>query len=264
MRSLRTFLTRWSARLATWRRPAVVCLGPVQPGGLCGEPEGASPSVAGPRALVPAHDEALAAWQQWCGSHAGQHCRLALSGQWLLNWLAASDEKRPDIPQARAQALQHWAHYLGLDADVLSSDWTLRLARVPGGVLVCAMPRALVDDLLAVAAHHGVPVDWMGPWWATGVARWLAERPVAGLRPEAGVRRNEPRSLATHEDGWLTHFEARGQGLQRVWVEREEAPSNHALSLTLGPQGLSDEPATAMLVQGLAPAWRAVMRGAGA
>ncbi|RZL11477.1 MAG: hypothetical protein EOP40_02475 [Rubrivivax sp.] len=211
---------------------------------------------------MPAHDEALVAWQQWCEAHAGQHCRLALSGQWLLNWLAASDAKRPDISQARAQAIEHWGHYLGLEAAVLSSDWTLRPVRVPGGVLVCAMPRALVDDLLAVAAHHGVAVGWMGPWWAPGVARWLANRPPSAARLEADDSQDDWQLLSTHEGGWLTHFRARRQGLQRLWVEREEALSSHALSLTLGPRGLSDDAATAALVQGLAPAWRSQASGA--
>ena len=248
MMSVRTLMPRWRARLATWARPAVVCLGPVPSAGSVGDE-----TPAGPQALVPAHDGALAAWGLWCEAHAGQRCHLALSGRWLLTWLAVADTRRPDLDLARTQAALQWEHYLGLDAAELSSDWVLRLVRVPGGALACAAPRTLVDDVLAVAAHHGVAVGWMGPWWAPGVARWLAD-PSGSQGAEGG---DGLRQLAAHESGWLTHFEARQPGLQRLWVEHAVERPHQAPSLVLGPQGLSDDQDTAALVQGRAPVWRA-------
>lgn len=245
MMSIRTLMPRWRARLATWARPAVVCLGPVPSAASVGDE-----TPAGPQALVPAHDGALAAWGPWCEAHAGQRCHLALSGRWLLTWLAADGTRRPDLDLARTQAARQWEHYLGLDAVELASDWVLRLVRVPGGVLACAAPRALVDDVLAVAAHHGVVVGWMGPWWAPGVARWLADRP-------ASQGADELCQLAAYENGWLTRFEARPPGLQRLWVEHAMETPKQAPSLVLGPQGLSDDPDTAALVRGRAPVWRA-------
>ncbi len=255
MMSVRTLMPRWRARLATWARPAVVCLGPVASAGLPGH---AIPT--GPQALVPSHDGALAAWGAWCEAHAGQRCRLALSGRWLLTGLVTAETGRPDLGLVQAQAAGQWAHYHGLDTATLSSEWMVQLVRAPGAVLACAAPRVLVDDVLAVAAHHGVAVSWMGPWWAPGVARWLAERPAAP--DDEGAPRL--RVLTVYESGWVTRFEACPAALQRLWVEQATERPDQAPSLVLGPQGLSDDRDTAALVQGRAQVWRSSTSEAGA
>lgn len=245
MKPMRFLMARGRARLSTWRQPAVVCLGP------CGPTDDEQAPDFG---LVPSHDQALAAWQRWCLAHAGQRCRLALSSQWLLSCLVAQEEgakarrwRSTFLEEAVARAAQQWEHYLSLDAITLHRDWVLRPARVEGGVLVCAAPRVLVDDLLAMARHHGVRVVWLGPWWAAGLHRWLGNpASVADV-------------LTVHEPGWSLHFERSGRALQRLWMQQDGsiAPTQQT-GLVLDGAGLVDDMATAALVQGRADLWRGV------
>lgn len=241
----RRVLCGMRGRLATWRRPAVVFLGPT--GDRVG---GASGDAA---QLVPVHDEALVAWRAWCQEHVGQRCRLALSGRWLLTCvvpdMAVGGKGRRSAEQARLHAAGQWAHYLGLDGDVLALDWVMRLVRIEGGTLVCAMRKEVLADFKAVAAQQGVTVVWMGPWWAEGMARWL--------RASAG--QTAPRVLTVSESGWWVHFEAEGSRLQRLWIEPEGAEERIADAPAAGLlMGLTHSAAVAQVVAGSDPLWEGI------
>lgn len=182
-----TAAARWRGRLATWRRPDRVVLTP--------------PGDAPVADAVPAHDQALLAWRAWCQARPGRRCALGLSSRWLLSAaLPGAQARGPG--QAMALACQRWEHYLGLGPDDWAARWRLRATALPGGWLVCAAPAALVDDLAAVAGHHGVALQWMGPWWAPAAADWLRALPRDG-----GHR------LTLQEPDWAVHMEARDGGV---------------------------------------------------
>lgn len=203
---------------------------------------------------VPAFDAALLAWRDWCSSHAGQRCKVALSSAWTLTGLV------PDQVLA-AQAIEHmtqqWAHYLGMGAATLSRDWLVRATRVKAGWLVCATPRQLVDDLLMLAQRHRVRVVWMGPWWTKGLQRWSRRAPAAMLH--------------IVEPGWCLHVESQAS-LSRVWAvpvpssTQGEAPSTDTPPfgtrvVSLGRHGAAvsacvwDDATTQDLIDGKASAW---------
>lgn len=200
---------RWRGRMRTWRRPAWVCLAP---------PEGAACAAMG----VPSHDEALLQWRQWCGEHGGQHARLGLSARWLLSTVLPLDGTGAAARRhAQAQAVARWVHLLGLDEAAWQERWVTRAVALPGEMLVCAVPKALVDDVMAVAAHHHVVLQWVGPWWAHGLRHWLAmAQQTAPSLPEAGHR-----ALAMREPGWAVHAHARGASLTRLWAEPDAGES---------------------------------------
>lgn len=169
-------------------------------------PVGAAISPLG----VPVHDEALLQWRRWCETHEGRHVRLGLSARWLLSTALPHDGRRPDGPaQAQAEAASRWAHFLGLDDAAWQARWVTRAVPMPQGVLVCAVPRVLVDDVLAVAARHHVTVQWLGPWWAQGLTQWLTQ----GDNPAAS------RALVMRETGWAVHVQASGAQVTQLWGE---------------------------------------------
>ncbi|MEY4765315.1 MAG: hypothetical protein RI907_1988 [Pseudomonadota bacterium] len=136
--------------------------------------------------------EAQACFDAWCTAHAGERCELALGAAATL-WQVApmASAGVADLQQAWDQAFAHWAHYLDVDLREPErlAGWHLQEAQGPGSTVLAATPLALTEGLMAVAQAHGVRVDWMGPWWARGLARWLAQ---AGAAPEADVLLVEP------------------------------------------------------------------------
>lgn len=193
---------RWRGRLRTWRQPAWVCLAP---------PEGAACASMG----MPAHDAALLQWRGWCAQHSGQHVRLGLSARWLLSTVQSLDSSGASARrQAQAEAVARWMHLLGVDDAAWQERWVTRAVVLPGQMLVCAVPRPLVEDVLAVAAHHHVVLQWMGPWWAHGLRCWLAAGNETSSLAEA-----HPRPLVMREPGWAVHAQAQGAGLSRLWAE---------------------------------------------
>ena len=198
MRQWQAVRARWRGRMSTWRHPSWVCLAP---------PQGAACSALG----VPVHDDALLPWRHWCEAHQGQHARLALSARWLLGTvLPVADGGLVVRQQAKAEAVSRWAHLLGLDESAWQQRWVTRSVALPQDLLVCAVPRALIDDVLAVAAHHRVALQWIGPWWAHGLRQWLSAQP-----PSDGKHR----TLVMREAGWAVHAQAQGPRLVQLWAE---------------------------------------------
>jgi len=168
------------------------------------------------RALVPDHAQALSDWGQWCERHEGSHCQLALSSHWLLTFAATPNGPGRLSHQAlQDQAAQQWTHYLGLSPAALSDGWMLRSLSTGAGELVCAAPRALMDDLLNVARECGVKLVWVGPWWARGAERWF----------EAGDALTISHELHALEPGLVTCLRAQRETssspwrLTQVWTE---------------------------------------------
>lgn len=156
------------------------------------------------------HDEALQQWRHWCEAHEGRHVRLSLSARWLLSTaLPDAAQGRVAVAQAQTEAVSRWAHFLGMDDAAWQARWTTRAVSLPQGVLVCAVPQALVDDVLAVAAHHHVVVQWLGPWWAHGLNQWLM----------AGKDEGAPRTLLMREPAWAVQVQASGAQVTRLWGE---------------------------------------------
>lgn len=195
---------RCEGRVRTWRQPARVSLAPA-PQAPC--------SPAG----VPGHDEALHEWRRWCEHHPGQQVRVALSARWsLATALPVAPGGVVAMRRAQAEATARWADLLGLDESTWDARWLSRAAVWPHGVLACALPRALVDDVLAVAAHHHVLPRWIGPWWSPGLRQWLLQ--AQGVDAASG----EARMLAMREPGWTVHAQAQGERLVALWAEPGE------------------------------------------
>lgn len=199
-------------------------------------------------ALVPDHTATLLAWREWAQAHAGQRCQLGLSSRFLLQSLRVVDDSAAlTASQAVSSAAADWAHYLGLSADDLAADWCVRAAALPGGWLVCASPRALCEDLLAVARQHRVRVEGLSPWWAQGLQRWLASD--AAQAPGAALRLQEP--------GWCLTAHAVAGRLQSLWAQPDEAPPAVRHVLTMpdreGPEAwVQDGPIPSQLILGRA------------
>lgn len=199
-------------------------------------------------ALVPDHTPTLLAWREWAQAHAGQRCQLGLSSRFLLQSLRVVDDSAAlTASQAVASAAADWAHYLGLSADDLATDWCVRAAALPGGWLVCASPRVLCEDLLAVARQHRVRVERLGPWWAQGLQQWLASD--AAQAPDA--------ALCLQEPGWCLVAHADGGRLQGLWAQPDGAPPvvRHVLTMPdrEGPEAwVQDGPIPSQLILGRA------------
>jgi len=176
-----------------------------------------------------------------------------VSSRWLLHTLVTEpDGQRYTAAQAGEAAAQQWSHYMGLNTADLADQWLLRPSAVPGGWLVAASPRALVDDLLAVAQSQHVQVVWMGPWWAHGLEAW-AKRASGGVR-----------TLAMNEPDWAVAAQGNGRTLQGLWAQPSlsadadaavRVPS--ALGLQHGPSLVWADEATADIVRGAPAAWGA-------
>lgn len=158
-------------------------------------------------------DGVLAAFEQWCQDHEGSVCEVGLSSRWLRLAVASPLES---AEQGWERALAQWAQLDELDAATLAENWRVRQVRVPRLHLCCAVPRELVDGLLARAKAHRVRIDALGPWWARGLARVLA-RPVTQL----------DRHLVLQEPGWITQVQiqvdADQVAVQALWSEPEGA-----------------------------------------
>lgn len=227
---------------------------------------------------VPAFDAALLAWREWCRAHAGQRCKLALSSAWTLTGLAPQPTDTSASMTAE-QAVDHmarqWDHYLGVSAAALGRDWVVRTTRVPGGWLVCATPRQLVQDLLTIAQRHRVRVVWMGPWWTRGLQRW--------------VRQARATTVLVQEPGWCLHVEMSPSStarptLARVWtapvtddlaregsgVDARQHPAAQGVCVRLSRHGAAsaacvwDDASTQGLIDGLPSAWSAGQSPGGA
>lgn len=184
----------------------------------------AAPVASPLGALVPDHTPTLLAWREWAQAHAGQRCQLGLSSRFLLQSLRVVDDTSAlTASQAVASAAADWAHYLGLSADDLATDWCVRTAALPGGCLVCASPRVLCEDLLAVARQHRVRVERLGPWWARGLQQWLASE--AAQAPGATLQLQEP--------GWCLTAHADAGRLLGLWAQPDGGATGWRHVLTM-------------------------------
>ncbi len=208
---------RARARLATLARPHVLV--------LLGRAHGLADAAA--------TDAALKAFDAWCQAHQGSACELGLSSQWLLACVAAAGETSDAL---REQAVQQWAHYHGLDAEQIASQWVLRELLVPQAAMLCAAPVALVDGLKDIARAHGVQLRGMVPWWVPALQAWCGQ--LAGQpRPDDGGQGAQGRaqgnaqggvpSLTLVEPGLVTHVQAdigpQGVQITRIWSEAGDA-----------------------------------------
>lgn len=196
---------QWRGKWRVLHKPLTVALAP-------GVPEGGVGGEAHPRGLVPAHDQALLAWRTWCEIHAGRRCRLALSSQWVLCGVVQGQDAA-SAEQAQAHIAKQWGHYTDLTPEALARGWWLRSTRTEAGWLVCAAPRALVSDLLALAQARGVLVTWMGPWWVAGAQRWVSHLAGRGALVGRSAR------LQLQEPGWATTLALEGGRVSGVWAE---------------------------------------------
>lgn len=237
----------WGARWRTWWRPAPVFL----------TPGPADVSATDRNAWVPSHDQALLAWRDWCVSHAGWRCQLALSCQWVMSGVVR-EQDAVTPKDARAFIASQWQHYVDLGEEQLAEHWRVRMTRVHGAWLVCAAPQLLVQDLSAMAKAHGVVVTRMGPWWVDGAQRWVS-RSVQG----GAVTRSS--SLTASEPGWSIQLTLESGCVSGVWAEPVVAsPSPLGVSGTQvimahscqsGSACLRDDAITQALVSGRDPAW---------
>lgn len=230
-------------RLTTWRRPRAIML--------------ASPDTVagGPSALAP-NDAALLAWRDWCAAHAGQRCYVALSSCWILSM---AEQAPPE--DARAAALQRWGHYLG-EADLEGAgNWSTRVSSFDGASLVCMAPRALLQDILALAGKQHVNVCWIGPWWAQGLARWLMAPPPEGGTGTSDVRH---RTLELREPGWTVYVHAEGKRLVNIWsgpsddLDSSGSPDEMpriSIPTSAGGSALNDEADLSSLILGASKCW---------
>lgn len=229
-----TWLTRlrqatrgWGSMAAwrsTWRPHAVLLLPGVAPAAHDREP---TPGLAQAWPM-PSADAALLAWRDWCQAHAGMRCQLALSSAWSLTaWV---DAQAATPAEAMTLASRQWDHYLGVSPDALQRDGLLRATRASDGWLVCATPRALVDDVQAIAGHHGVTLVWMGPWWTRGVQRWMRQQ-VPSVSSH----------LVLQEPAWHVHWQWQG-GELRCWGQASSGGGVDAHVVAMGRQGAAAEP----------------------
>lgn len=206
---------------------------------------------------VAAHDEALMAWRDWCAAHAGRRCRLALSCQWIMSGVVPLSEAAT-AQDAQLLMARQWDHYVNVGAEQLAAQGLVRAVRAGRSWLVCATPRALVQDLQALAHVHGVAVVWMGPWWAAGAQRWWAHGPQEAVEGAA-------RTLSAHEPGWSTHWRVESDQVSRLWVEPSALQPGSSgpggITVSLSRHGaasascLWDDEATRRLLSGRDPAW---------
>lgn len=235
--------------LRALQRPASVLLLPGQ-------------SLAGPHESgwpVAPHDEALMAWRDWCVAQAGRRCRIALSCQWIMSGVVPMSEAAT-AHEAQSWMARQWDHYVNVGAEQLAAQGLVRTVRAGPSWLVCAMPRALVQDLQALALAHGVGVAWMGPWWAAGAQRWWSHG--ARHRSDAGTRQ-----LRAQEPGWSTRWVAEADQVSRLWVEPATAQTTSSevgvTTVSLLRHGaasascLWDDEATQRIISGRDAAWRA-------
>ena len=203
---------RLQARLrSTWRPLTVALLAPRHAPG---------DAVATEAAI----NAALDALDAWAAEHEGVNVAVQLSTRWML---CCATPDAADALQAREAAQQQWAHYFGLTPEALASEWQLNEVVHAGTAttldvrLVCAVPRALIDGLNAVARERGLALQAAMPWWAEGLQaaceRDLAEHP-ATAQPEGSQR-----SWAWAEPGVLTQAQAEVREgrwvLARLWSE---------------------------------------------
>lgn len=172
--------------------------------------------------IVPPHDEALLAWRAWCAAHIGQRCRLNLSSRWQFSMVLDGSSGPKTHQHAEQTASRNWQHYFGIDEQTWKTDWITRTAALDGKMLVLALPRLLMDDVLTVARRQGVHVIWAGPWWLRGALHWL---------DLARKGDGQPRSLSMGEPGWSVTLTAEGHGLTSI----NSAPSDNGLPIL--PQG---------------------------
>lgn len=196
---------------STWRPLTVALLAPPHAPG-----DAAATEVA--------INAALDALDAWAAEHEGVNVAVQLSSRWML---CCATPDATNALQAREAAQQQWSHYFGLTPEALASDWQLNevvhadAATTLDVRLVCAVPRALIDGLKAVARERGLALQAAMPWWAEGLQaaceRDLAEHPATG-QPESSQR-----SWAWAEPGVLTQAQAEvRQGrwvLVRLWSE---------------------------------------------
>jgi hypothetical protein len=213
--SWQPLVAQWHPRTwrSLWRPVPVLVLPSLSADAQADVLTGAKSGADGIDASVPAYDAALLAWRDWCQTHRGQRCQVGLSSAWLMTGVV-SQADAANANAAMAVMAQRWAHYMNLGAETLSRDWLVRATKAPGGWLVCATLRTLVDDLRAVAQSHGVTIAWMGPWWTSSLQRWVQALP----KRKAAI---DSASSALHlaDAGWCLHAQANAQGLQQLWTE---------------------------------------------
>lgn len=205
---------RLQARLrSTWQPLTVALLAP--------------PHVPGDATATDAAiNAALDAFDAWAAEHEGVNVAVQLSSRWLL--CCATPEAANGV-QARELAQQQWAHYFGLEAELLNAEW-LTVDVLQGGAqaaaqgdvkLVCAVPRALIDGLKDVARERGLQLQAAMPWWAEGLQTALTAHALAlpaPTQPEGATR-----AWAWAEPGLLTQAQAEVRDgrwvLTRLWAE---------------------------------------------
>lgn len=168
---------------------------------------------------------ALDALDVWAAEHEGSNVVVQLSSRWLL---CSATPDAANALQAREVAQQQWTHYFGLEPQVLASDWQLseviHASASPTAAevrLVCAVPRALIDGLKAVARERGLALQAAMPWWSEGLqAAWEADLTE---RPAAAQVEGSQRRWGWAEPGVLTQAQAEVREgrwvLVRLWSE---------------------------------------------
>lgn len=171
----------WSSmmrRLQSWRKPLRYDLMPL---------------VLAPHGGQPAYADALSQWAQWCEQHAGARVKVCVSAHWCLVALA-------EHPQAV------WQQYHGLTEEAIQTEWVVRQLPVgEGRMLACAVPRALMQAIIAHARQHHVQLAWVGPWWMPSLAQSMAQSEPsakAWVEQEPGLKvcaQFETQPGATHQ-----------------------------------------------------------------
>lgn len=169
------------------------------------------------------HEAATRAFAQWCEGNAGAVCEMGLPSHMLLTSLAPVGADRV---AAQRQALADWAHYHDIGSNELAQQWDVRQVCREEIALVCAMPRALLDGLLAQAQVHGVRIVWVGPWWGRGLQRWLRYGMQDKHTDNAQASSDTHQRLQLLEPGYMTWVEAKKEGrglvVDKMWLEAGE------------------------------------------
>lgn len=188
-------LTTVSRRVRTQWRPLTVSLRPSQTTAPSGQ-------------WLPAFDDALVEWGQWCEQNPGACVSVDLSAHWLL--VAVADDPA-----------ESWQHYYGLNGDELAQNWLIRSVDVGLSQLHCAMPRSLIDGIQDVARQHAVKVLWAGPWWVRDLQDHVAAQIGQGERIQPWSVQ-EP-GLSVHASlTWDAEVKPHVH-LRQVWCEAEAA-----------------------------------------
>jgi hypothetical protein len=153
-------------------------------------------------------DEALQAVAEQFARHAGAAYELTVASRWVQ-----AQAVPPQLTEADGwqQALSNWMTVLELDEARLADDWVVRQARTAQLHVITAMPRALVDGVVALAREHHVRVDRMGPWWGAALDEWLHQ---------AGAE--TPSEQAFDDGDWVTYARVDGASngdLMALWSE---------------------------------------------